>query len=48
MKCSKCSKKAEYYVIENNKKVYLCKEHSREKLIKGIYSYIPKIDYVIK
>jgi len=43
MKCSKCSKKAEYYVIEKEKKIYLCKEHSREKLIKDKLNFIEKI-----
>lgn len=44
MKCSKCSKKAEYYINKDNKKIYLCKEHSREKLVKEGYDYIPKIE----
>ena len=44
MKCSKCSKKAEYVINEKGKDIYLCKEHSREKLIKEGYNYIPKIE----
>lgn len=44
MKCSKCSKKAEYHITEKEKKIYLCKEHARETLIKEKYNYIPKID----
>jgi len=43
MKCSKCSKKAEYVITEKEKKIYLCKEHAREKLIKEKYDYIPKL-----
>ena len=43
MKCSKCSKKAEYYITEEEKKIYLCKEHAREALIKDKYDYIPKL-----
>lgn len=46
MKCSKCSKKAEYYITEKEKKIYLCKEHAREKLIKEGYDYIPKIEVI--
>jgi len=41
--CFKCRKKAEYYITEKEKKIYLCKEHAREKLIKEGYDYIPKI-----
>jgi len=44
MKCSKCSKKAEYVINKKDKKIYLCKEHAREKLIKEDYDYIPKIE----
>jgi len=43
MKCSKCSKKAEYVVTEKDKKIYLCKEHSREKLIKDKLNFIERI-----
>ena len=46
MKCSKCSKKAEYYIRDKEKMIYLCKEHSREKLIKEGYGYIPKIENI--
>jgi hypothetical protein len=45
MQCSikNCKKKAEYYIDKNNKKIYLCKKHCREKLIKEGYTYIPKL-----
>jgi len=43
MKCSKCSKKAEYNITEKDKTIYFCKEHARDKLIKEDYDYISKI-----
>jgi len=43
MKCSKCKKKAEYVINEKGKDIYLCKEHSRAKLIKDKLNFIPRI-----
>ncbi len=41
--CKHCKKKAEFYIQENNKNIYLCEDHSIELLKEGKHSFIPRI-----
>lgn len=42
-KCKYCSNKAEFYIQENNKTIYLCENHSMKILLKEKRNLIPRI-----
>jgi len=42
-KCSKCDNEAEYYFKENNKIIYLCREHAKEFMFENNVNFLSRI-----